>query len=138
LELLDLAAERSELVALEALEGAGPAFAGVGVGAMDTLAQGGFDRVEVLGYSGGVAVAGAAEVDDLSLERGTEHAAGPLLPDGLCGLLHAALLASTTAALRTHEIEAGPSDRTKRFSNFLETPQFPSANWRTSDRWSTL
>ena len=42
----------------------------------------------------------------LSLELGRERAAGPL-PDGLCGLVHGALLASILANWGVHEIVAG-------------------------------
>jgi hypothetical protein len=74
---------------------------------VDPLARGGLGQVEVLGDLGNVAVADAAEADGLSLEGGRDRAAGPLLPDGLSGLLHGALLASILANLSVHEIEAG-------------------------------
>ena len=109
LELLDLAAEPGELGPLVAGEGAGRSLAGVDVGAVDPLAQGGLGQVEVLGDLGDVAVADAAEADGLSLEGGRERAAGPL-PDGLCGLVHGALLASILATWGVHEIEAGSLD----------------------------
>ena len=82
-------------------------FAGSDGGAVDPLAKGGLGQVEVLGDLGDAAVADPAQSDGLSLELGRERAAGPLPLDGLCGLLHGALLASILANLGVHEIEAG-------------------------------
>lgn len=59
-----------ELGPLVAREGAGRALAGIDVGTVDPLAQGGLGQVEVLGDLGDAAVADPAEADGLSLEGG--------------------------------------------------------------------
>jgi hypothetical protein len=96
---------------LIAREGTSRALSGADVRTVDPLAHGDLGQVDVLRDLTDAAVADPAEADSLSLELGHQSGAGLLLPGGISGPVHGALLTSFLDDLGVQEIEAGSNGR---------------------------